>query len=180
MAKLTRMQERFALEYAKCLNASEAARRAGSRAERANQAGLEFLSNPDVKALVDELIAQHMEERKIDADWILDRLKQESEADVSDLYDDHGALLPVHEWPLIWRQGLVHGIETSVSEDGVAVVKVRLSDRVKRLEMLGKHIKVNAFSEKVEVDIKSSLGERLLRAEQRLKEKTDGSDEGND
>jgi phage terminase small subunit len=33
--------------------------------------------------------------------------------------------------------------------DGVVVREIKLSDRIKRLELLGKHISVNAFREQV-------------------------------
>jgi hypothetical protein len=68
-------------------------------------------------------------------------------------------LLPVHDWPAIWRQGLVQGVETeelfaSVGKERMQIGvtrKVKLSDRVKRLELIGKHIGVNAFQEAVNV-----------------------------
>ena len=95
------------------------------------------------------------------------------QADIADLYDDNGALFPVEEWPLIWRQGLVAGVETETktNEDGTAetiVTKIKFADRTRRLELLGKHIKVNAFQDVVEVRGLNGLADRMARIHQRL------------
>jgi len=91
---------------------------------------------------------------------------------VADLYDDVGNLLPVEKWPLIWRQGLVAGIDTEVLRaDGVeigTIQKVRLSDRVRRLEMIGKHVGVKAFEDQVTVRTSVDLAARLQRATIRI------------
>lgn len=111
----------------------------------------------------------------IDAEWLLKRLAAEATADVADLYFESGTLKPVHEWPLIWRQGLVGGldveqkfeyIEGEKVPDGY-VTKLKLSDRIKRLELIGKHIDVQAFKEKLEVDLKGGLADRMSRARER-------------
>ena len=58
---------------------------------------------------------------------------------------------PVHEWPEIWRTGLVASVETSITPDGTRVDKLRLSDRIRRIELIGKHVDVRAFVERAEV-----------------------------
>ena len=83
---------------------------------------------------------------------IVDGLSDEIMADASELYSDDGTILPVKDWPMIWRTGLVAGIETVQSQDKEGkptsqVNKLRLSDRVKRVELPGKHHKL--FSEQV-------------------------------
>ncbi len=108
----------------------------------------------------------------MDSDDVLRRLSDEVQADIADLYDDNGALFPVEEWPLIWRQGLVAGVETETktNEDGTAetvVTKIKFADRTRRLELLGKHIKVNAFQDVVQVRGLDGLAERLARAHER-------------
>ena len=42
-------------------------------------------------------------------------------------------------------------METSIAPDGTRVDKVRLSDRLKRIELIGKHTDVRAFVERKEV-----------------------------
>ena len=164
---LTPLQERFCQEYLKDLNATQAAKRAGSKAENLTVAGSEFLANPNVQAEIDRLKLERSEITKIDAAWLLKRFADEAEADVADLYDDDGRLKPVKEWPKIWRQGLVAGVKTAVSEDGVAMIDVKLSDRVRRLELIGKHVAVQAFQENVNHTGLDALAERLARAKKR-------------
>ena len=170
-AKLTPLQARFVEEYLIDLNATQAAGRAGSKAKNLTVAGAEFLANPNVQAALDEAKDRRSQETQIDAAWVLKRLAAEAEADVADLYGSDGQLLPVNEWPLIWRQGLVAGIEIEeIQVEGVKmgeIKKVRLSDRIKRLELIGKHVRVNAFQEVVQHKGLEGLADRLDRASKR-------------
>lgn len=159
MADLTDKQATFVEEYLKDLNATQAAIRAGYSAKTAQEQSSRLLSNVMVSAAIAEARAARSERTRIDADWVLTRLAEEADADIADLYDEHGGLKPVKEWPLIWRKGLVAGIETvseRVGEDKygkpefATIHKVKLSDRVKRLELIGKHIDVQAFKDRVE------------------------------
>jgi phage terminase small subunit len=112
---------------------------------------------------------------RIDADWLLTRLAAEAEADLADLYDGNGDLLPIAEWPAIWRQGLVTDLEISALYEGTGkerkqvghVKKVKFAERLRRLELIGKHIRINAFKEIVEHKGLSALAERLERAQRR-------------
>ncbi len=83
------------------------------------------------------------------------RLAEEVTADLADLYNDAGAFKPIKEWPVIWRQGLVSGLNTNEKfHDGEKVgqvLKLKLSDRIRRLELIGKHIGVQAFADRKEV-----------------------------
>ena len=106
-----------------------------------------------------------------DADWVLKRLVEEVEADLADLFSDDGALKSTREWPLIWRQGLVAGLDTNqvVEIEGgkktSQVFKLRLSDRIRRLELIGKHIGVQAFADRREV---SGVGGGPIKVEDGL------------
>lgn len=170
---LTDLQARFAEEYLIDLNATQAAIRAGcnnSSKGSAAVSGHEFLSNPNVAEYIHILQSERSKTTKIDAAWLLERLAAEATADISELYDEFGALRSVHEWPLMFRMGLVQGMDVQEEYQEVddpdggfddedepkkirkavgRVVKVKLSDRAKRLEMIGKHIGVQAFREQV-------------------------------
>jgi phage terminase small subunit len=156
---LTAKQARFVDEYLVDLNATQAAIRAGYAPKRAYATGHENLKKPEVAAALKERMDKRAERTQVDADWMLIRLAQDATADVADLYDDMGQLRPVHEWPMAWRTGLVAGIDTAQERDGqdedgkptfVTVRKVRLADRTKLLELIGKHIDVGAFKDRVE------------------------------
>lgn len=172
---LTPKEHRFCEEYLVDLNATQAAIRAGYSRHTARQIGAENLSKPSVQSEIELLRSVRSEKTGIDAAWLLTRLSEEATADVSDLYDpETGALLPVHEWPLIWRQGLVAGVDIEVIRDPDSgaevgyVKKIKVSDRAKRLEMIGKHVNVKAFEDRIAVTGLGELAERLERAAGRL------------
>ena len=75
MAGLSSKQKRFALEYVKCGNASEAARTAGYTNHRSEQAAYQLLQNPWVKAEVDRLQAKLEREGEVDAKYVIRNLK---------------------------------------------------------------------------------------------------------
>ena len=156
---LTPKQARFVDEYLVDLNATQAAIRAGYSSKRADAMGHENLRKPEIAVALKERMDKRAERTQIDADWILKRLAQDATADVADLYDENGNLRPVHEWPMAWRTGLVAGIDTVQERVGTdpegkaeyaTVRKVRLADRTKLLELVGKHIDVGAFKDKIE------------------------------
>lgn len=169
--KLTPKQQRFVEEYLIDLNATRAAKAAGYSAKTSHAQGPRLLENVDVRSMIDAALAKRAEKTGIDAQWVLDRLAAEAGADVRDLYAADGSFKPVHEWPLIWRQGLVDGIETAEEyrtvkgkrRKVVVVRKIKLSSRVRRVELLGKHVKVNAFAELVNVTGLEGLAERLAK-----------------
>ena len=116
-----------------------------------------LLSSAKVQEYLANAKAERSERTKIDADWLLTRLADESEADIADLFDEAtGALLPVHKWPKEFRKGLVSGIDVSNvrSEGGNVgeIVKIKLADRNAKLKMIGDHVNVGAFmKDKIQV-----------------------------
>lgn len=181
--KMTDLQARFCEEYLIDLNAKAAFLRAGSKVKSysaATAGATEFMAYPHVQEYIAELQAERSERTKIDADWLLKRLAAEADADIADLYDEFGALRPVSEWPLMFRKGLVQGLDIEeefaevddpdqeprdfddprptkkVRKAVGRVVKFKLDSRVKRLELIGRHIGVQAFKENV--SLSGSIG----------------------
>ena len=158
----TPKQAAFVQEYLKDLNGTQAAIRAGYSKRTANEQASRLLANVNIQEAVAKAKAERSNRTKIDADWVLKRLALEMEADVSDLYDESGALKPVHKWPLIWRQGLVSGMDVEqqyAMVDGKqvpagVVTKIKLpADRsIKRLELIGKHVAVQAFKDRLDLN----------------------------
>ncbi len=152
---LTPKQARFVEEYLIDLNATQAAIRAGYSERTANEQGAQLLAKLSIQAAVAEAMAARSERLKIDADWVLTRLTHEVTADLAEMYAESGELKPIADWPLIWRQGLVSGLDVHEDiQNGTKVgqvTKVRLSDRIRRLELIGKHVNVQAFAERKEI-----------------------------
>ncbi len=151
---MTPKQQRFVEEYLIDLNATQAAIRAGYSKKTARAVGSENLTKPDIRAAVAEAQQARSERTKIDADWVLKRLAGEATADLAELYDKNGGLKPIADWPLVWRQGLVAGLDVDEEfADGKKlgqVTKMKLSDRIKRIELIGRHVDVQAFAERHE------------------------------
>lgn len=171
--ELTPKQAQFVAEYLVDLNATQAAIRCGYSERSAQVQGARLLSNAMIKAALNDAKAERAAETKIDARYVLKRLADENEADIADLYDEQtGALLPVHKWPLIWRKGLVQGIDVFEERDKDGNVightrKVKIDSRIKRTELIGKHVNVKAFEEQIAVTGLDALADRLARASKR-------------
>ena len=164
---MTPRQQAFVNEYLKDLNATQAAIRAGYSARTAEWQGPQLLGKTHVSAAISAAKAERSERTKIDADWVLRTLAAEKMADMSEIYADDGSLKPIKEWPMVFRTGLVAGIETVQERDGfdadgqpqfVTVRKVKLADRTRLLELIGKHVDIGAFEERSKVEAKLSGG----------------------
>lgn len=169
---LTPKQQRFVEEYLVDLNATQAAIRAGYSERNADKQGSELLGKTRVAKAISEAKDQRSEATKIDAEYVLRRLHEENEADLADIYDERtGALKPVHKWPIVWRKGLIQAVDVEEISVGEVVIgkvkKVKISDRIKRTELIGKHVDVNAFKEQVEVSGTVSIAERMRKARER-------------
>lgn len=138
------------------MNATQAAIEAGYAASSAKQTASHLLKRPRVAARIQRAMEERAREAKIDAAWLLRRLAAESEADMADIFNDDGTVKAVKDMPEIWRKGLVMGFEVEeINVEGVTigtVKKVKLSDRLRRLELIGKHVDVSAFEERLRVD----------------------------
>lgn len=155
---LTPKQERFVAEYLVDLNAAAAARRAGYSERVANRIGSENLSKQDIAAAIAQAQAERAKRTQIDADWVLRRLADLASADLADIMHPDGSLKPVAEWPEVWRKGLIAGVEVFEEFAGSGEArtqigwtkKVKIADRLKALEMIGRHVSVGAFIERHE------------------------------
>jgi len=156
MSKLTKKQEAFCREYMKDLNGTQAAIRAGYSEKTANSIGTENLAKPAIANFISGLMANRNEDVKIDADYVLKRLIQIDQMDFIDILEEDGSFRPVSKWPKVWRTYL-SGIDiTEMHTDGQMagmLKKIKWPDKVKNLELLGKHINVQAFKDKAEVDV---------------------------
>lgn len=150
-------QEMFCREYLVDLNATQAAIRAGYSAKTANRIAGQLLSKLDIQNRISELKEKRNEEVGIDADYVLRRLIEIDQMDVLDIMTDDMSIKPVSQWPASWRRYL-SGFDLADMFEGrgedremVGILKkIKWPDKVKNLELLGKHVKVQAFKEQIE------------------------------
>ena len=155
MTKLTDKQELFCREYLVDLNATQAAIRAGYSENTASEQGARLLVNVKVQNHIQELKKQRNERNKIDADYVLKRLVEIDQMDIADILTPSGDFLPIKEWTRTWRTTL-SGLDIAIigSGDTEAIMKkIKWPDKTKNLELLGKHISVQAFKEKNETTV---------------------------
>lgn len=150
MANLTPKQQRFVEEYLIDLNATQAAIRAGYSEKTAKSIGQENLTKPDIQKAIEEAQSKRAEQTQIDAAYVLKRLIEIDQMDVLDIMDGNGNVKPIKDWPKIWRQ-YISNIETISMDDGEGwLKKIKWPDKTKSLELLGKHVSVGAFKDKIE------------------------------
>ncbi|NKE95237.1 terminase small subunit [Pantoea agglomerans] len=155
---LTDKQEMFCREYLIDLNATQAAIRAGYSDNTARKIGSENLTKPDIAQRIIDLKSERNERVEINADYVLRRLVEIDEMDVLDILKDDGGLKMVHEWPKVWRTTL-SGLDilttvTNFDETTMENIlkKIKWPDKVKNLELIGKHVAVQAFREQVKTE----------------------------
>ncbi|MDO8864132.1 terminase small subunit [Haliea sp. E1-2-M8] len=157
--KLTPKQEVFVQEYLVDLNATQAAIRAGYAPKRADAIGFENLRKPEIADAIDAAKTERSERTQIDSEYVLRRLAEIDQMDAADLFDDQGRLLPIRQWPKVWRQ-YISGMDVTEMWGGrgdreVAGVlkKVKWPDKGRNLELLGRHVTVQAWKENAKVEV---------------------------
>ena len=107
MRRLTNRQLQFIQEYLIDLNAARAAVRAGYSGRTARQAGAENLSKPVIADEINKRMRAIADRNEMTVAKYIKNLEERINADVSDIFDSNGSLLPPDQWPSIWRRGLV-------------------------------------------------------------------------
>lgn len=167
---LTEKQFRFVEEYLLDLNATQAAIRAGYAEKTARQMGSENLAKPVIADAIAELMQERSEKTQVDATYVLERLKEIDQMDVIDILEDDGSLKPIREWPKVWRTSLssmaVAEIVAGSGDDKTVaslLKSIKWPDKVKNLDLLGKHVDVGAYKERVEHSMDEELTNWLKR-----------------
>ena len=153
---LTAKQQRFVVEYLFNLNATQAAIRAGYAAKGAKDQAYQLMQRPVIAAAIKEAMEARNQRTQVDADYVLNRLTEIDQMDLLDILDDDMSIKPLSKWPKVWRQSL-SGFDIAEMFEGVGkerdliglMKKIKWPDKVKNLELLGKHVNVNAFRENV-------------------------------
>lgn len=174
MSALTGKRARFVDEYLIDLNATQAALRAGYSEKTAYSQGQRLLKDVELQAQLQKRMKDREKRTEINADYVLKRLVEIDQLDVLDILKDDMSFKPVSEWPKGWRQYLV-GFDIAEMFEGSGddrsmvglMKKIKWPDKVKNLELLGKHVNVNAFRDQVSVDVNVSLSDRMAKARER-------------
>lgn len=155
--ELTARQSRFVDEYLLDLNATQAAIRAGYSEKTAESQGARLLRNVKVQSAITERKEARSNRTGVDSDYVLHRLVEIDQMDVIDILNDDGSVKAVSEWPKVWRTTLsgldINRTITNYDEETVENIlkKIKWPDKVKNLEMIGKHVTVQAWRDNVDL-----------------------------
>ncbi len=181
---LTAMQEAYAQEYTKCPeNQTQAAINAGFSPNTAAVKASVMMRDKRIQKRIAELMEERNKRLRVSADYVLLRLVEIDQMDVLDILNDDMSIKPVSEWPKVWRQYLT-GFELADMFEGrgdekelVGILKkIKWPDKVKNLELIGKHVDVNAFKERLEVSGTVTIADRMAKARRRVKEQAGGEE----
>lgn len=180
---LTAKVESYCQEYIKCPeNQTQAAINAGYSHKTAAKFASQNMRDERVKKRIAELMEERNKRNRVSADYVLLRLVEIDQMDVVDILNDDGSIKPIREWPKIWRTTL-SGFDLSSSimnmnEDSIETIlkKIKWPDKVKNLELIGKHVDVMAFKERLEVSGTVTIADRMAAARRRVKEQAGGEE----
>ncbi len=191
---LTAMQEAYCQSYIKTPeNQTQAAINAGFSPNTAAVKASVMMRDERIQKRIAELMEERNKRMRVSADYVLLRLVEIDQMDVLDILNDDGGMKPIAEWPKVWRTSLsamdIATIKTTQAslqkENGEAdlsvedvehiLKKVKWPDKVKNLELIGKHVDVNAFKERLDVNVNVTIADRIAAARKRLKERQDGN-----
>ena len=150
MARLTAKQKRFIEEYLIDLNATQAAIRAGYSPHTAKEIGYENLTKPYIRAHVDKAMAERSKRTGINAERVVIELARIGLINPGKLinFDEATVRADATEDDLAAVQSVK--VKTIPTEDGDIVEReVRLYDKNRALELLGKHLGI--FTDNVKV-----------------------------
>lgn len=192
---LTAQQEAYCQEYVKCPeNQTQAAINAGYSPNTAGKFASQNMRDARIQKRIAELMEDRNKRLRVSADYVLLRLVEIDQMDVLDILNDDGGMKPIAEWPKVWRTSLsamdIATIKTTQAslqkENGEAdlsvedvehiLKKVKWPDKVKNLELIGKHVDVNAFKERLEVSGTVTIADRIAAARRRVKEQAGGEE----
>lgn len=151
MAKLTEKQQRFVDEYLIDLNATQAAIRAGYSAKTADVQGSRMLRNVKVQQAISEAMAERSKRTGVNQDRVVLELAKIAFVKMTDIVDNQGRIKSsATEYDLACIEFMKY--KESESDTGSSVEReVKISPKLKALELLGKHL--GMWNDKLDVNI---------------------------
>jgi phage terminase small subunit len=168
---LTPKQRRFVEEYVKDLNAAAAYRRAGYVAgsnESAAANAARLIAKDNIKVAVEIRLAEVTRRLKASAEDVWEEWTRIGRSDPRKLFDAHGALLPIHQWPDDMAAA-VASVEVFEEHVGQGASR-RLKGHTKKLKLWDKNTALANLGKahgllKDRMELTGKDGERLLGAE---------------
>jgi phage terminase small subunit len=171
MAKLTPKQRAFCDEYLIDLNVTQAAIRAGYTPIYADSKAYKLLEKPEIKEYIDKRMEDRQKRTEITQDIVLEELRKIALAKPTDFFqvEDMGQYKQVNIIPTKDIPEDKVGAIASIKQ-GANGIEVKLHDRLKALELIGRHL--GMFNDRLEINGKINNIDTLSKEEieKKLKE----------
>ena len=146
--KLTPKQKLFCDYYLISLNATEASIKAGYSKKTAKEIGAENLTKPNIKEYLQNSMNKRAEKLEITADKVIGEIAKLAFANTTDILEITDTSIKIKDLSKL-DTTCISSAEEVFDKDGRRVgVKVKLHDKTKNLELLGRHL--GLFKDKVE------------------------------
>lgn len=164
---MTPKQEAFCKEYVIDLNATQAFIRAGYSAKTAGPCAGKLLKKPEIQTRIQVLMDKRAARVEVSADKILQQLALMGFSDIRELFDAAGNIKNIHDMPdgIAASIQAIDVVKKDFDGEPATVHKIKLADKQKSMELLGKHLKL--FTDRVEHSVDEGLMDRLVSARQR-------------
>ena len=152
MAKLTEKQQRFVDEYLIDLNATQAAVRAGYSVKTAKDIGCQNLAKLNIAQAIAEKMAERSKRTGVNQDRVVLELAKIAFVNAADVIDPENAT--IKEGATSDDTAAIQSVKVKVipTKEGEGVEReVRLNDKLKALELLGKHL--GMWNDKMDVNV---------------------------
>lgn len=151
MAKLNEKRQRFVDEYLIDLNGTQAAIRAGYSVKTANEQASRLLANVNIQQAISEQMAERSKRTGINQDRVVLELAKIAFVKMPDLVDSEGRIRDnATDDDLACIESIKY--KSSESETGSSVEReVKISPKLKALELLGKHL--GMWNDKLDVTV---------------------------
>lgn len=152
MAKLTEKQRRFVDEYLIDLNATQAAIRAGYSVKTAKDIGCQNLAKLNIQQEISEKMAERSKRTGVNQDRIVLELAKIAFVNAADVIDSDDATIKAGA--TADDTAAIQSVKVKVipTKEGEGVEReIRLNDKLKALELLGKHL--GMWNDKLDVNV---------------------------
>ncbi len=149
---MTKKLKLFCDEYLIDLNGTQAAIRAGYSPKTAKAIASENLTKPDVRAYIDRKMAERSKRTGVNADRVIEELARVAFVNAANVIDAETATLR----PDVTADdtAAIQSVKVKTfGEDGIER-EIKLADKLKALELLGKHL--GMFKDNINLEVKSS------------------------
>ena len=149
--KLTAKQKAFVQEYLVDLNATQAATRAGYSAKNASRIGHELLNKNQVKAAIKKVLEDRQKRTEITQDKVVLELARIAFGSARDVmaWGPGGVQLRPSSELMPDQAAMVAEVSETTGQNGGSM-RLKTHDKVKALELLGKHL--GMFTDKLKLD----------------------------